>query len=315
MSRSHYDSFAHFARMLGRTPLEWSLAMLEVYFDDSVPTDWAAAACYVSSERQWASFNRGLKLLAASEGFIDFHMTDLASGGGEFLGWTNTKKKRVYKAMAALIRGHIQHGFAIAFQKSDYDACIPEYIKNDLGRKHYPVAVDFLIGKFMEWRLRCAKGSKVQYFFDRNTKGTNIRTEIQRIEETIRKIPGDIERFGLTEDGFSEQSKSNFRPLQAADVLAWQWSHFMMAKSGLGNPGSFYGPWQMIDIFDPKRYDCGWIERKNFQKWVSEVYEHESDGAMSAFLANSQVDSIDPLNNAPRQRTKRYVMRVPRETY
>jgi hypothetical protein len=268
--------------------------MLEIYFDDSLTLDWVAAACFVSSERQWGAFNRGLRALGKREGFVDFHMTDLAGGYGEFKGWENSRKKRVYKEMAGLIRAHIQHGFAIAFQRSDYDACVPEYIKNDLGRQHYPVAVDFLIGKFMEWRLRHAKGAGIQYVFDRSTKGKNIRTEIQRIEDNIRKIPGESEKFGLSKDGFSEQSKSTFLPLQAADVLAWQWCQFMMSQSRVGKSGSFYGEWQMAEIFIPKQYDCGWVERRHFQKWIDDIYKHETDTGISANLAN-QVDSRTSL--------------------
>lgn len=269
--------------------------MLQLCFDDSASTDWAAAACYVSSVRQWSAFNRGLQRLRDAEGFVDFHMTDLAAGGGEFREWAHSKQKRVYKAMATLIRDHIQHGFAIAFQKSEYDASIPEYIKNDLGRQHYPVGIDFLIGKVVEWRLKHAGGSGVQYIFDRTTKGKGIRAEIQRIEENIRKIPGEIERFGLTNDGFSEQSKSAFLPLQAADVLAWQWCHFMMSETEGAHLGAFYGRWQMAEIFDPKRYSCGWVEGKHFRKWAEDVYEHESSGAGSAFLASRPVNSRNNL--------------------
>jgi len=269
--------------------------MWEVYFDDSATTDWVAAACYVASSTQWAEFTRGLKLLSASEGFTDFHMTDLAAGGGEFRDWSKLKRSRVYSAMAALIRSNVEHGFALAFRKSDYDTYIPEYIKKDLGYQHYPVGVDFLMGKFMEWRIKDPNRESVQYIFDRSPKGKNIRTEIQRIEDNIRQVPGEIERFGLSEDGFSEQSKSVFIPLQAADVLAWQWSHFIVAERGTEGTGDFYDRSQMAELFEAGRYECGWIEGENFRKWAEDVYAHESEGATSAFLASRPVDSRKKL--------------------
>ena len=151
------------------------------------------------------------------------------------------------------------------------------------------------MGKFMEWRATNPNGESVQYVFDKTTKGKNIRTEIQRIEENIREVPGEVHRFGLAEDGFSEQSKSVFLPLQAADVLAWQWSHFMMSQSRPGSTGRFYDPSQMVELFEPGRYDCGWVERKHFQKWAADVYEHESSGAASAFLASRPVNSKKAL--------------------
>jgi hypothetical protein len=269
--------------------------MLEVYFDDSATTDWITAACYVSSEKQWAAFQRDLKLLAEREGFHVFHMTDLASGWGEFRGWPNSKRKRVYKGVAALIRRHVQHGFALAFQKSEYDACIPEYIKADLGNQYYPVAIDFLLGAFVQWRQKCAKNARVRYIFDQNTKGKNIRTEIQKIEANVRKIPGEIQRLGMSHDGFTERSKRIFSQLQAADLLAWQWSHFMMSETGTDGLGPFYGRWQMKEIFNAIRYDCGWIQARQFRKWVADVYEHEVSNGVSSFLANTNVENIRNL--------------------
>jgi len=51
----------------------------------------------------------------------------------------------------------------------------------------------------------------------------------------------------------------------------------------------------MKEIFNATRYDCGWIQARQFKKWVADVYEHEVSNGISSFLANTDVENIRNL--------------------
>jgi hypothetical protein len=96
-------------------------------------------------------------------------------------------------------------------------------------------------------------------------------------------------------DGFSEQSKKIFKPLQAADVLAWQWGRFMIVEKGVDTASSFYRKSQMADLFDKRRYACGHINRDQFRKWVHDLYEDEITHGTSAFFRGTDMKLVEKV--------------------
>jgi hypothetical protein len=95
--------------MLKRTSDNWLIAMLdfEVYFDDSGThgqSEIAVGACYIAPKDQWDLFVKDLDLLRAKHGFDCFHMADFMAGQQDFVGWDDSKRERVLRAVSCLIK-------------------------------------------------------------------------------------------------------------------------------------------------------------------------------------------------------------------
>jgi Protein of unknown function (DUF3800) len=220
--------------MLSCADLPWCIAMFdfEVYFDDSGTdgtNEIAVAACYVSSRDQWDHFNRNWKEILDDEHFDHFHMAHFAAksdaGHKPFCTWDDDKKKRVYRRLASTINIRVRHGFAIAVPKKSFDTYAPQEFKEQYAGNHYVWAVKSVFGLLEEWRKNYRIVSPMQYVFDRGSLGNS---QIQEIwDQSSRDGIGEA-KYGLFEnDGVLFQDKKIFRPLQAADILAWQMHNHM----------------------------------------------------------------------------------------
>ena len=135
-----------------------------------------------------------------------------------FCDWDEIKKNRVYFRLANIINSRVRMGFAIAVPKSPYDLYAPERFRREYADGHYAFAVKTCMGMVNKWHETYAKGRCVQYVFDKMGKG---RGEIQDIWKMAEQEPAEAEKGGLRPGGYSFESKECFKPLQAADILAW----------------------------------------------------------------------------------------------
>jgi hypothetical protein len=65
----------------------------------------------------------------------------------------------------------------------------------------------------------------MRYIFDWETPGSSKRLEITELMTNVHEKVKPL--FGLDTGGFEFQNKRVFKPLQAADVLAWQLNAYM----------------------------------------------------------------------------------------
>lgn len=226
-SDREYCAYSHFSAMLDRTGLDWALAMFEfeLYCDDS-GTDGnsviAAAACYVSSKRQWDEFIRNWDQVAKDEGFPYFHMTNFMAkaeaGHKPYCDWDNTKKSRVYGKLASIINTRARQGFGIAIPKAAFDAAAPKHFRDHYARDHYTYAVMCCLGMVADWRAKYKIVPPIQYVFDQGSP----QDQISAVWKLIADDPHYAQKFGLAPHGCGFQDKKVFKPLQAADILAWQ---------------------------------------------------------------------------------------------
>jgi len=219
--------------MLERTGLSWWLAMfgLEIYFDDSGTdgrTPVAVAACYVSSKEQWDRFVNNWDRVLTDEGFDVFHMAEFVAkpeaGHKPFCDWDTNKKLRVYSKLASILNTRIQKGFAFAIPKHSFDAYALKEFKEEYAKDHYSWAVKRILGLLAEWRKQSNITAPMQYVFDH---GSLAEPQLKAIWEEC-KINAQAERkYGIVPDGVMFQDKKVFKPLQAADILAWQMQNHM----------------------------------------------------------------------------------------
>jgi hypothetical protein len=213
----------------------------EVYFDDS-GTDGnspvAVAACYVASKDQWDQFVKNWDEASKTEGFDVFHMAEFVAkrqaGHKPFCDWDNPKKERVYARLANIINTRVRKPFALAVPKIAFDRYVFPEFKEQYAGDHYTWAAKATIGLLENWRLTRGITSPMQYVFDRGSRG---QQQLQKIWDESLGRDGAERRYGIVPNGVMFQDKAIFKPLQAADILAWQMQNHMRRTVMLGkNP-------------------------------------------------------------------------------
>lgn len=217
-------------RVLQKT---WWLAMfeLEVYFDDSgtdAGTPVAVAACYVASKVQWDEFVRSWDEVSAQENFKAFHMAEFVAkpeaGHKPFCDWDNAKKDRVYRRLASIINCRVRKGFAIAVPKKPFDKYAIKEFKDEYAQNHYVWAARSVMGLIEQWRRQFNVTSPMQYVFDRGSLG---QKQLEQVWDDCMLYESAQERYGIVPGGVMFADKRIFKPLQAADILAWQSQNHM----------------------------------------------------------------------------------------
>jgi hypothetical protein len=214
--------------MLDRTGADWLIAMFEAYFDDSGTdgnSEIAIAACYVSTKRGWDDFVKAWDNARWEEGFDAFHMAHFVAkrdqGHKPFCDWDNHKKSHVYGRLAKIVNENKRIGIAAAVPKATWNR-VPERMRQHFGREHYTFAVRMCMQRILDWRERSLITLPIQYVFDWEMKRSAKRVEIEKIMDIIAENEDAARAFGLERNGSSFQHKEVFKPLQAADILAWQ---------------------------------------------------------------------------------------------
>lgn len=211
--------------------------MYDAYFDDSgthPDSELAVAACYVSTERGWREFSKEWDRICCQEGFSAFHMVDFAAAHDPtkkpFADWPLEKRNRVYNALAKTINLNKRAGFAIAIPKEPFDRLVPtapEPVRIKFGEHHYTYAVRTLMLMVAKWRKSSGIVLPVRYFFDTESDPA-LRKEIAIVWEHDEQREKWGFLFGIEKrDGYAFESRKVSKPLQAADILAWQMNWHM----------------------------------------------------------------------------------------
>lgn len=211
--------------------------MFQCYWDDS-GTDpqppIAIAACYISTATGWNDFVAAWDHVRANEGFDVFHMADFAASHDKskkpFCDWDYVKRQRVYRRLAVAINDNKRVGLGIAIPKDFYDRQVrdtPDWLRWRFGKYHYTFAIRSFMGRIKAWREYYGITLPMQYVFDREDN-PEARAEIELMWNGLEKREDWAKWYGIESDnGYSFENRADFKPLQAADILAWQMNSHM----------------------------------------------------------------------------------------
>jgi len=192
--------------------------MFSLYFDDSgthEESPVAVASCYISTYDQWNALEGDWAEAKKEKPFGTFHMADALVGARDFRGWTWEERERLIRRLLTMIRLRARIGLTTSVIKKHYDSLITGKLRERCG-KHYSFAVRKCLHDIAAWRSKFGITGPMQYVFDQMSEG---KGEIMNIlDEYI--TAGDGANLGLSQGGYSFQSKKNLVPLQAADALA-----------------------------------------------------------------------------------------------
>jgi hypothetical protein len=263
--------------------------MYEVYWDDSgtdTQSPLAIAACYISTKRGWDSFVEAFDAIRWSEGFDVFHMADFAAYHDKtkkpFCDWNYVKRNRVFRKIAEAINDNKRIGMGLAIPKSAFDKIVPhtpEWLSWRFGKYHYTFAVRSLMGRIKQWRLKYGITLPMQYFFD-NENRPDAREEIDMMWRDVEKRSDWAQWYGIErEDGHSFQSRSIFKPLQAADILAWQMNSHMrnVILAGKHDEDDCHPNFRILRA--DQEIELGWVNEEQLQALVEkEIAYREQHG-------------------------------------
>jgi len=285
--------------MLDRTGIDWLLCMFdfEIYFDNSEPEPattsspafpMAIAACYIFSKEQCDHYVRNFDEVRRTEGFEVFHMTDFMANPCQtkpFCDWDQAKRDRVYYRIANLINTRVRTGFAFGVPCESFDLHAPQHMKDILGKRHFTFAVRCALYLVQQWYARYGKGKAVQYVFDRMGKG---KGEIMTIFDGMKEFPEVAESMGVQlndPDGFTFQNKEFFKPLQTADILAWNMRRHLQDFISRGKPDTPPPIRPYFQFLRKAPIRVGFFRDVQIERGAAEMLEYEEREGKPAFKA------------------------------
>jgi hypothetical protein len=221
-----YDALSHMARALffeaGSLMVMWAL-----YCDDSGTngqSEVAVAACLVGKVEQWEMFQKEWAQVAIDEEFKEFHMTKFEGGHAEFHSWRgdDARKKRVLRKLLGIIKTRMRVGFSSSVSKVAYEKIVPQDIRDRFafGKNHYTFVVRDCLSMLYRWRKTFGYEGQIQYVFDDMSKG---KDEIDHtFEVALERGDPALKDFGMFRGGWGFADSVTVRPLQGADILAWE---------------------------------------------------------------------------------------------
>ena len=203
-------------------------------------------------------------------------------GHKPFCGWDDGKKDHVYARLAKIINDNKRIGIASAVPKEAYDR-LPERIHQQYGRERYTFAVRMCMMRIMEWRDKSLISLPIRYVFDWQMNTDQKRKEISLILDIISKDKSLAPKFGLEVDGFSFEHKETFKPLQSADILAWQMRSHMRKIYPLGHDSEELCHQGFRQLRENQSMDLGFFtdaQFLDFDRWNQEKIDQLGPGGV-----------------------------------
>lgn len=200
---------------------KWDRFMLTLnaYFDDSgthESSDAIVVAGYISTAEQWSSFNDEWLAALAEWDLAFFHMTDFATGAGQYALWTDLQKRDRFARLALIIRRHTLASISAGFLRKAYNQTFDKQTKRYIGGP-YTLATTMCFLDAAERLNPLYPSARIAYVFEDGSKG---KGNVLSLFDMNKSNDDNRDYLKLLSIGFKD--KRDFPPLQAADILAYE---------------------------------------------------------------------------------------------
>jgi len=189
--------------------------MFHGYFDESGTHAGSPLTCvagYLLQERQVRLLSRDWKDALEVAGVRRFHMVDCAHGTGEFKGKSRFERISLEKKLIGLIKKRATIGIVVSVRESDLLTI------GGPASSAYVLCLTWCLNGVAAWIKKTRFSGKIAYFFeaghDRQGLAHKAMCALQQNE---------ILKTGCCYHSHVFIGKDDARPIQAADLLAWQW--------------------------------------------------------------------------------------------
>ena len=198
------------------------LAVFEAYFDESGdPADPKVEvftlAWLVAPAEDWKKFTETWNRLLRRHKVSMMHMTDFEHSIGDLKGWDKTKKDSFAAQLAGVLKTTFKLGTSHSMSVEIWNKVIAPSMETPYKKKRGPYI--FLLQSCLEQLVEYGKdlpsGERIACIFDEN----KLVSDAAKGHYTLLK---EVRGWNNILEGSVFESKRNFIPLQAADILAYE---------------------------------------------------------------------------------------------
>jgi hypothetical protein len=195
--------------------------ILKAYFDASErKSGFFCVAGYAFAQPQARKFEREWWELFGKYGGC--HMKELTHPqlGGRFSGLNTTQTGELLKAGIAAIKRRFSFAAVVSCQLGEIHDLLPTWMD---GFQHaYPVCCHMAMHTLGTLINDADTHENVAYFFESGDAFSDAAHRFMNLVETSPEL-----KRSFSHESHTFISKSHARPLEAADVLAWEWAKYM----------------------------------------------------------------------------------------
>jgi hypothetical protein len=213
---------AHFSGLLDTLlPHGGMVFAVHAFFDESItppPYGLLCVAGYLIESEQTK------KLVSEWQGALDefnvpyFRMSNLAHGTKQFSSMTMEQRIALEKRLIGIIKRRVTLGIAITVNPRDFERVLPPAMIRGYGSE-YTFCTQVALAEVARWAEARKYQGDVAYFFE---SGHAHQSEANRHMTEIATHPELKKVYRYGSHSFADKKK--LLPLQAADLLAWQWT-------------------------------------------------------------------------------------------
>jgi uncharacterized protein DUF3800 len=195
------------------------VAVLECYFDESGTEDGSPVLCvagYLFEKEECRRLDTGWKAVLDKHQLPFFRMSSCAHNQKPFKHLSRDQCVEAEKAMIGLINQHALLGLAIAVNEDDYSTWF-EGRGLDLAGDAYSFCCWQILAGIRAWIIKNQFQGEIEYFFE---AGHASQRQANALMSRIFKDQNLRKSYCYAGHAFVDKKKA--RPVQAADILAWQ---------------------------------------------------------------------------------------------
>ena len=248
--------------------------MLTAYFDDSgthVDSAFVLLAGLYGTDEQWKAFNLAWRNklddpVPHKRPLRRFHMFDCHHGEGEFVGYSQAERDALIHDLRSIIISHRLHGYCCGGSRLDWDALVSGDICRFLGdAERFCVTQCFVWVR--EWADRSGE-TEIAYVFDNRPHRSELN---KRVFEFFQRYH-EVTKEGPIHNSISFLASSDVLPLQAADLVAWE--YYQLGKEWLITRDDSKKRPHLQRLSEARIMDVQFFGREHIQEMVNYHRQH-----------------------------------------
>jgi hypothetical protein len=240
-----------------------AMAMMRAYFDGSGTHDDSPAVVFsgiVGSSNAWEAFEGQWKArldspVPGKPPLKRFHMTDCVARTGEFEGYSEPESDWAIHDFRQIILRHELYGYSVAVSNNDWNTLITDDMRRHLGdAERY--CFNKIINAMVDLVRAHSNDKELTLIFDDSPQRADAQQSLLR-QYHARPRWEEVK-------GISFLSSTEFSPLQAADMVAWE--IYTVAQAWLKHGIRATPRPHLMPFVESGRFDAGIIDKKKIEE-------------------------------------------------
>lgn len=220
----------------------YTLQLVESYFDESESHGVLCVAGYLFEKGACVELSAQWGNVLSDHDLDYFHMVDCAHNTGQFKGKSKAECIEIQTKLINLIKQYAIRGYTVSFELR-YAHLLPSAHAHGLEIvSPYSLCCYFCLMFCRQCAETMKFSGEIAYFFESGHKHSGEAHRLMDVifaSETLR----EFYRYG----GHAFLDKKKARPLECADLLAWQWRKNVKERA-LGNNKPRKDLWSLLEL-------------------------------------------------------------------